>query len=273
MSGAKEAARKTGQRLRRGAVGAANATSWAAKNGVPFAARMTSFGFDGIGNNLAQDQFSAQASAAAAGLDLGMQKTRNGLARSGFSAYGSSLGAEADFEASSAAWDTKNAFATHMAGMAGLHGGNPGSLAPGGKPAEMRQLAGGGVLGSETRNASHYGGFGFMSGVDSMLGKNRSKGSQLYMNQWKPWGTGQAATAGLATGLVQSSQGFEMMSDIGARAMDYMKGNTGGPEDPGVVLSGLTQTPSLENTANNGAQPITPAMIKSTQQAATKLGE
>jgi hypothetical protein len=188
-----------------------------------------------------------------------MQKSRAGLAKGGFNAYGSSLGAEADFEASSAAWDAKNAYATHMAGMAGLNGANPGGMAPGPKPADMRQLAGGGVLGAEVRSASHYGGFGFMSNVDSMLGKNRSKGSQLYMNQWTPWGFGSAMSAAGTTGYLQYGDVARASKGVFNNLADLADSATKGDRLPSY--GGVVDAPNLGNV-NSGPQMVSTTQFK-----------
>jgi hypothetical protein len=64
--------------------------------------------------------------------------------------YAGKLGAQAEFEAQSAAWEAKNAFASHASAMGGIAGMNTGALTPGAKPQEMNGLAMSGMLSQHT---------------------------------------------------------------------------------------------------------------------------
>jgi hypothetical protein len=143
----------------------------------------------GISNanyNATQSWLARSAHAGAAGLDFGWHKSRTDLSKGGLQGYGQRLGQEADFEANMAAWDAKNAFATHISGAAGVAGFNPGSIAPGPKPTDMAGLASSGGLGADTKRSAYYSGFGYMSSMDSMINRNRNRGSSLYLNNWTP---------------------------------------------------------------------------------------
>lgn len=136
--------------------------------------------------NATQSWLARSAHAGAAGLDFGWHKSRADLSKGGFQGYGQRLGQEADFEANMAAWDAKNAFATHISGAAGVAGFNPGSIGPGPKPTDMAGLASSGGLGADTKRSAYYSGLGYMSAMDSMISRNRNRGSSLYLNNWTP---------------------------------------------------------------------------------------
>ncbi len=231
-----------------------------AKAGGRGALQYPGWGMAGMTNFYSQDLFNARAQSNAAGLDFGMQKAGADLAKSGFQAYGQSLGAEADFEASSAAWDAKNAYATHMAGMAGINGANPGSAAPGAKPSQMRELAGGGVLGQDTRNSAHYGGLGFRSAANRMFDRNRSNGASLYLNSWQPFGFSQSFNAALVTGARQVGDMGSYFTDL----TNYFDARNRGDQNAlknnpihqalqsTAAVSGITQPPSLGSFGESG---------------------
>jgi hypothetical protein len=105
--------------------------------------------------------------AAAEGQRLAYSKEGRGIASSGLRDYGGKLGAHAEFEAQSAAWEAKNEFAAHASAMAGIAGMNAGSLAPGEKPSDMTQMTMGGMLES-------YSGGGFNSAPTHNKGTENS---------------------------------------------------------------------------------------------------
>jgi len=173
------------------------------------------WGMAGLSNSFAQDYYMSKSHAAAAGIDFGMQKTRTDLMKGGFQQYGQRLGQEADFEANMAAWDTKNAFATHISGAAGVAGFNPGNIAPGIKPTDMAGLAASGSLGANSKQAAYYSGGMFMSNLDGMIDRNRSRGSSLYLNNWQPFSYKQALGGGVAAAGRNAMQVPGLISDAG----------------------------------------------------------
>lgn len=75
-----------------------------------------------------------------------------GLRRSGQSAEAGYQKSAADYEAQMAVWEAKNAFASHVASMAGIAGMNAGSLSAGSKPAEFVGMSRAGELSVAERN-------------------------------------------------------------------------------------------------------------------------
>jgi type IV secretory pathway TrbL component len=103
----------------------------------------------------------------------------------GFRDYASKLGSEAEFNAASDAWDSKNAYATQISGMAGVYGFNAGSLAPGAKPTDTVGLAMSGNLGASGERAARYSGGAFLSSASSMTSSGQAAfGSSLYQSNW-----------------------------------------------------------------------------------------
>jgi hypothetical protein len=175
-----------------------------------------------LSNLFAQQYAAALGYGSAYGLDAGMQKSGLDLYKSGMQAYGQNLQREADFEANMAAWDARNAFATHISGTAGVAGINPGSLAPGAKPTDMGGLAASGALGSKAREASYYSMFGYNDGIRQMFARSRGKGGQAYMNHFNPFGSvfeyeGAMIAAGIAdfmkTGAYLTPQPWQEMKE------------------------------------------------------------
>jgi hypothetical protein len=222
------------------------------------------WGMSGLVNSQAQDMFAARAHSNASGLNFGMQKSRADLAKGGFQAYSQSLGAEADYEAGSAAYDALAANASHLAAKAGVTGANPGGLA-GSKPSAMRELASSGALGSDVKGKAHYGGAGFMSNMDSMFGSNRSNGAGRYLDHYQQFGFNQAFVVGTATGARQIAGVQALFNDIG----NYREAMASGGADAarntaiGKALSenagstGLTPEMSLNNFGPGGGSKAT----------------
>ncbi len=181
----------TGQSpLTQGAALAGGAALGALGGGLSRAGALTSYGIAAQTNDLSQAQLGAKAAYGAMGLDNHWTSQGVGLGRTGFQAYGGRLQAEANFLADQDAWEAKNAFATHMSGIGGVAGVNPGNLAPGQKPTGIEGFALTGSLGADAQTASRYSGFGFMSAKDSMVGAGRrDRGSSLYMSNWRPFST------------------------------------------------------------------------------------
>jgi hypothetical protein len=143
-------------------------------------------GFAGLNYDAGQAFHVRSAYAGAAGQDFGWQRSRADLSKSGFQSYSQGLSSEADYEAGMAAYDAKAAYASHMAGAAGVTGMNPGGLNPGAPDGTMRGLAAGGALGKATKDSLMYGGFGFQSTMDGMFGRNSNRGANLSLYNWRP---------------------------------------------------------------------------------------
>jgi hypothetical protein len=136
-------------------------------------------------NDISQAAAAANARSAIFGAGATWANTRSKLRGDGFGDYSRKLGAEADFAAQTAAWEAKNDFATHVAGVGGVSGMNPGALNPGPKPMDITGMAMSGQLGSGAQNAARYGGFGFLGNVESMVGRNSAKyGSSFVSDHW-----------------------------------------------------------------------------------------
>ncbi len=141
------------------------------------------------GNNMMSQWHNiAAASSGARSLDIGWANQRAGLAKGGFQAHANTLAAEADYTAKEDAWKARNDFATHMAGMGGVSGMNPGSIAPGAKPDDVRGLALSGNLGASAEGAARYSGSPFFSQMSRMTSRGaQTYGSNLYAGNWSAW--------------------------------------------------------------------------------------
>jgi hypothetical protein len=149
-------------------------------------------------NDVSQAAQSASVAAARFGAGAAWANTRSKLHGDGYGDYSRKLGAEADFTAQTAAWEAKNDFATHVAGLGGVSGMNPGALNPGPKPADMTGMAMSGQLGSTAQSAARYSGFGFLSNVGEMVSKNsKSFGTGFVSDHWAG---GFAGDGGVVTG-------------------------------------------------------------------------
>jgi hypothetical protein len=149
-------------------------------------------------NGINQQQYAAGARAAMFNAGAEWSNMRAGQRAQGYQDYGRKLGAEADFAAQTAAWEAKNDFATHVAGLGCVSGMNPGALNPGPKPTEATGMAMSGMLGGQARNAAQYSGFGFMSAVDEKTSKgSRMFGSAFVSSYWQGgYSMGQTAALG-----------------------------------------------------------------------------
>lgn len=185
-------------------------------------------------NNVNQLANSASARAARFGTDANWANTRSKLGADGFGDYGRKLGAEADFAAQTAAWEAKNDMATHLAGLGGVSGMNPGALSPGNKPTDMTGMAMSGQLGASAQNAAQYSGFGFVGRSRSMIQTNSNAfGGNFVGEHWAGGygGGGGAVTAGgkvLGEGLTSTASapardvdnGYKQLQDLGFAPAD-----------------------------------------------------
>jgi hypothetical protein len=81
------------------------------------------------------------ADAVSQGADIGWSSRANEQMQGAYKDAAGKMGAAAEFEADSSAWEAKQAFAAHASAMGGIAGMNSGSLAPGEKPLDTTQLA------------------------------------------------------------------------------------------------------------------------------------
>jgi hypothetical protein len=77
---------------------------------------------------------------------LGYQKEGLAAVSGGLKDMSGKIGAQAEFEAASAAWEAKNDFAAHASAMGGIAGMNAGNLAPNEKPTDATQMGMAGML-------------------------------------------------------------------------------------------------------------------------------
>jgi len=151
-------------------------------------------------NAINQHQYEAGARAAMFSAGAEWSSMRSGQRAQGYQDYGRKLGAEADFAAQTAAWEAKNDFATHVAGLGGVSGMNPGALNPGPKPTEVTGMAMSGMLGGQARGAAQYSGFGFMSAVDEKAAKGSSMFGSAFVGSYWQGGYTMGQTAALGYG-------------------------------------------------------------------------
>jgi hypothetical protein len=165
------------------------------------------FGLSAGQNQVSQLANAANVRAASFGADSTWANTRSKLGADGFGDYGRKLGAEADFAAQTAAWEAKNDMATHLSGMAGVAGMNPGSLNPGMKPTDATGMAMSGQLGSGAQNAAQYSGFGFVGRSRSMVGTySAGFGGSFVTDHWSG-GFGENGSQLMGTGKVLRNAG------------------------------------------------------------------
>lgn len=80
------------------------------------------------------------------GQHMGWESSGKGISSKGYQDYSQKLGHQASFEAESAVWEAKNAFASHVSSAAGIAGMNAGNLSPGHKPSDQTGMAMTGML-------------------------------------------------------------------------------------------------------------------------------
>jgi hypothetical protein len=136
-------------------------------------------------NDVSQAAAAANARSAIFGAGATWANTGSKLRGDGLGDYSRKLGAEADFTAQNAAWEAKNDFATHVAGLGGVSGMNPGALNPGPKPTDITGMAMSGQLGTRAQGAARYSGFGFLSNAEEMVDRgSRRYGSSFVSGYW-----------------------------------------------------------------------------------------
>jgi hypothetical protein len=152
-------------------------------------------GFMAVGNESAMLALGRRAdemgvNAIAAGQQLGAAGEGRKMVAGGLKDYQDKLGAQADFEAQSAAWEAKNEFASHASAMGGIAGMNAGNLSAGEKPQDTRQMGMYGMLdgynsqGQADPNRSHsdqllYSGNGYISEAQGLYAATDKDGSVM----------------------------------------------------------------------------------------------
>jgi hypothetical protein len=105
---------------------------------------------------------------------------------SAYGSYGKALGQAAEYESQMAAWEAKNDFATHLAGIGGVAGINPGNLNPGSKPSDAGALAVSGQLGRSAQEEAFFARSPFMGQIGDMVNNGKRKfGSSEYLKIWQ----------------------------------------------------------------------------------------
>ncbi len=219
-----------------GAGGGGGGTRGAFTNFLKPGAGLYTTGLTAAENGINQQAYAASARSAIFAGGAEWASMRAGQRAQGYQDYGRKLGAEADFTAQSAAWEAKNDFATHVAGLGGVSGMNPGALNPGPKPTEVTGMAMSGALGGQAKTAAQYSGFGFINNVDEKASKgNRMFGSGFVSDHWQGGYTlGQTAMLGLkpettreATAQVYNAAKSAGVLNDGVSQDQFMKGVAG----------------------------------------------
>jgi hypothetical protein len=133
--------------------------------GASTSAAMKDWSYGMSAEALRKDQIAGAASAKASGFrtDAGWEGGKLGQVKGGKENYASALGSQAEFEAQSAVWEAKNAFASHVASSAGIAGMNAGSLSAGNKPTDFTGGGMSGLYGSKIKDGLSYSGTGFIT--------------------------------------------------------------------------------------------------------------
>ena len=135
-------------------------------------------------DHLTHDALGAQARSNNFGASASWSRSHLGMYSSGMRDYAGKLGAQAEFAAQSSAWEAKNDFATHVSGVGGVAGFNPGSLAPGPKPTDAMGLTMSGNLGNDASSAARYSSGQFLSNSTNVRRAGQeSFGGNFFSNQ------------------------------------------------------------------------------------------
>lgn len=159
---------------------------------------------------------------AAQGRMAAYEKDGRNLAGKGYETQGQLLGAQADFEAQSAAWEAKNDFAAHASAMGGIAGMNAGNLAPGDKPQDAR-------------------GMGVYGMLDGYAGKDVVRSGQNHSGELL-WG---------GTGLASEASGFFSTPEVGVDGKPTFVTDANGAIRGGGG-AGAVQSQQIYGTWNEG---------------------
>jgi hypothetical protein len=157
--------------------------------------------------DLDQAAYGAAARSAAYSANAEWNAGRARMSSAGLNNYAQKLGNQAQFTAETAAWEAKNEFATHLAGLGGVSGMNPGSISPGAKPTDMTGLAMSGQLGGQAQGAAQYSGNGFLNSVNGSMSAGRQTFGSGFVNQ--NWQGGFDFTGALQHARKQSADGVQ----------------------------------------------------------------
>jgi hypothetical protein len=184
--------------------------------------------------SIAAHQRANLASAQANARDQGnsWERMKLGQTSQAQNSYASAIGDQANFEAQSAAWEAKNAFASHVSSMAGIAGMNAGNLSPGSKPQDITGMSmsgafntykggGGDVKGgfftsgmssvADTSGAAHYQGKGFIDHVNSTAAWGSTNlGESMVMDGYSPAGLMDTGVRGKIDSITTPSVQFAL---------------------------------------------------------------
>ncbi len=180
--------------------------------GAKIGAGLYTTGLTAAENKINQEQYGANARSAMFNAGAEWASQRSGQRAQGLQDYGRKLGAEADFAAQTAAWEAKNDMATHLAGLGGVSGMNPGALSPGNKPMDATGMAMSGQLGGQARAAAQYSGFGFMGAVKDTTSRGSSTFGSSFVNAH--WGGGHTLGSTAAAGMKEKGEVMNWANDV-----------------------------------------------------------
>lgn len=219
------------------------------------------FGGAGGAVQLGQHADTLGVQASAASMDASWRKAAADQAVGGLRDYKGSLGQQAHFEAETAAWEAKNAFASHAAAQAGIAGMNAGSISAGQKPTSSEGMAMSGMLdggfgvtatdasghrvatgpaagsAGDVSGRASYAGNGFQTMVgDNMRGGIANHGSSMVMGEWTSnpaggsfgWVDAGKVAKGHATDMVGQPANVKINPEFVQGTGQYAGGQNGG---------------------------------------------
>lgn len=198
----------------------ANVKSYLAGN----AGKLFDLGTSAVNQGLTQQQLRQGANAGAFGAQASWNTGFMKTAGSAFGNYSQALGAEAEYNAAQSAWEAKNDFATHLAGLGGVSGLNPGNLNPGVRPTDRTGLALSGQLGARAEGAARFSGFDFWNDGSGQIARaRRIQGLQSqYGGSWynSHWGGGYTPSSSIGQSLRGGVSNAQSASDYAGRLKD-----------------------------------------------------
>jgi len=203
-----------------------------------------------IGNNELTQRFNgARAGLEAAGSQAGLESFRHGQYGQALQTHGGRIGALAQFDAQTGAWEAKRDFANQASGALAAMGVQPGTLSPGPKPEDMTGMAMSGMLGAPTRDSGYYAapGGAFFKAVNSDFDQLQTR-------------FGYGSTLGAYTNNVQGWQpivasSFSLMGDT-VRQFETANKNAG------HLFGGFTHQYG-SNIGNFSSSPVSPSATSS----------
>jgi hypothetical protein len=220
----------------------------------------------GAKNRLQQGYLGDGVAAKGLSMDSDWAATRLRQGAQGFNAYSQKLGSEAGFAADTAAWEARNDFATHIAGIGGVAGMNPGNLSPGPKPNDVAGMAMTGQLGGSARDAAGYSGTRYLSNVGAATSFGaKSKGSNFVYGNWYSGTDENGAYGGynnIGASLREASNDAPGVNAVKTWVNDYKKeqGNRNKENVDSLNTWGAAYAAETADSSSSGPQsPATPA--------------